>query len=278
MIQAVLVDGVQVNNANTFLASVTDGASAPIDVSTYPRGGRSGVSLGIPFYRGMVISMEWFLKGNTYSELLSARDRLARMFRLQMDKTQSQTKRLTFVMVDGSSRECDAIFAPFNGSLSPKDTASAYIQVTALSQKEILHSTLEETTNVYVNNLGGFSVPFAIPFTMANNPSQLTAVINNAGNAEYYPTIRVHAPLDTFTISNATTGKSFSFDDSLTSSDYVDLDFYNRTAIKNGTTNVLADVSGTWWWLDPGSNTITLSTVSGNGYAVVTHRSAYRGI
>jgi hypothetical protein len=278
MIVAVLVDGVQVNNAYTFLANVSDGSAAGIDINSYSRGGRSGVSLGSPFYRGFVIQMEWFINGGTAANLMAQRDRLATFFRVKPDKSATQTKTLSFVMIDGSVRTIEAIFAPFNGQISPQNVASCSIAVSAQTEKEYMVSSIESSEIVNVFDGGGFKVPFNVPFSLANYPSQSSTNITNTGNSEYHPWLEVHGDLDTFVLTNQTTGKQISYEGVLEIGDVLRMDLYERTAILNGNTNALADVNEIDWWLDPGVNQITLSTTSGGGYVEIFYKHAYRGL
>lgn len=277
MINAVLIDGVQVNNQYTFLSSVKDSVAAQIDLADYARGGRSGVALGKPFYRGFVISLEWTVIGNTYAKLLEQRDRLARFFRLKPDKTSSQFKTLSFVMVDGSIRQIEVVFSPYIGSISAENTTKTTIQVTAHTEREYFVSNDEFTSTVTVLNRGGFSVPFDVPFSLSNNPSGEETVINNLGNAEYYPTVTLTAPLTRPILINDTTGQQIEYTGDLETTDYLELDFYERTALLNGTTNALASINGDWWYLEPGNNNVRLSS-SGTGAAEIVWRYAYRGI
>lgn len=277
MINAVLVDGVQVNNEFTFLSNVRDSVAAQTDLQSYSRGGRSGNALGTPFYRGFIMSLEWTIIATNPNQLIQQRDRLTRFFRLRPDKTQTQTRMLGFVMADGSVREVPAIFTLYSGSISPNDTTKTVIPVIIHTELEYLVSQMEFVDTISVLNLGGFSVPTPVPLDMSNDPFGEPTVITNQGNAEYYPCVKFYAPLDTITLINETTDKQIEYSDELTSSDVLELDFYERTAILNGTTNVLGDITGEWWYLDPGTNVIRLVVSSGDGHAEIKYRHAYRG-
>lgn len=277
MIKNVLLDGVQINNESTFLSNVRDSISAQTDLQTYSRGGRSGVVLGTPFYRGFIISMEWTIIGRTYAELVEARDRLARLFRINPNKSVRQTKVLGFEMADDTVREVPVVFSPHVGSVSGTDTTKTVLQVTAHSELEYMTSNIEMVETFRPLNLGGFAVPFDVPFSLGNNPVGEPTVITNEGNSEFYPCIRLVAPLTTSTLINETVGKQIEFDGDLTNTDELILDFYERTAIKNGTVNVLGDITGDWWHLDPGTNIIRLVVGSGTGFAQIKYRHAYRG-
>ena len=285
MIKQVLMNGVSVTNDYTFLSRVRDGASAGSDVQQYSRGGRSGITLGNPFYRGFVFQLEFTVIGRTPTQLLEQRDRLARFFRLRPDKTIKQTREISFVMADDSVRTAQAIFSPYIGSINARDTTRTVIQITGQTELEYLVSQQEFNQVINIVNLGGFAIPFDIPFNMANKDDMYQdegggVTINNLGNAEYYPTITVQGPLNIFSLINDTTGKTISYNGELLAEDTLILDMYNRTAVKNGITNDLLNIGNNpdWWWLDAGNNAIRLVAGGGTGSATINYRYAYRGL
>lgn len=278
MIASVLVDGVAVNNSKRFLVSVKDGAGANIDINSYARGGRDGVALSKPFYRGMVISMEWFIVAESASDLATQRDAMAKLFRLKVDRTESQTKRLGFVLANGVTKEIPVVFTAFKSDLSPENVHTASILIQAQSELEYMYEATEQTLNLQIFAGSGMPIPMPIPMNFAAPLGVDDSVVTNDGSAEYYPTVIMHGALGAFDLKNSTTGKTLSYSGELDADDYLTLDFYNRTAVLNGVSNVLANVSGDWWWLGLGDNTLKLTTSSGNGYAEVKYRDAYKGI
>jgi phage-related protein len=116
---------------------------------------------------------------------------------------------------------------------------------------------------------------------MANNPSGELSVVSNNGNAIAYPTFRVHGTFSTsFSLVNDTTNKVISFVGALGANDYIDLDFYNRTAIKNSNQSVLGSLIGDWWTLAIGTNQIRLtgSDQDDTGTADIEFSDTYRNI
>lgn len=285
MIEKVLMDGVAItNDTNIFLSSIRDIASARGEVNSYSRGGRSGISLGNPFYKGITIQLEFTVIGNSYTQLIEQRDRLAKFFRINPDKTVQQARTLAFELADGSTRQADAIFAPYVGSLSSSEVNKTIVQVTCQTEKEYLVSSVECETQVDIVDLGGFAVPIDVPLDMANKEDDYAdetggVVIRNQGNAEYYPTITFSGPINTFSLINDTTGKTLSYDDELQDEDSLVVDMYRHTAVKNEITNELSKIEGEgkWWWLEPGYNAVRLVAGGGTGNAKVTHRDSYRG-
>lgn len=279
------MDGVSVtNDSNIFLSSVRDAASALGEVNSYSRGGRSGVSLGNPFYKGITLQLEFTVIGNTYTELIQQRDRLAKFFRINPDKSAQQTRTLGFELADGSTRQAEAIFAPYVGSLTSSDINKTVVQVTCQTEKEYLVSAVEYTKKIEVSDLGGFSVPIDVPMDMSHTDDEYSdetggEVIQNKGNSEYYPTITFTGPMNIFSLINDTTNKTLTYNDELQEGDSLVVDMYNHTAVKNDITNELSKIEGDgkWWWLEPGYNAIRLVAGGGTGYATVAYKDSYRG-
>lgn len=143
----------------------------------------------------------------------------------------------------------------------------------------LLGATLE-LESVLVYSGGGAAIPAAIPFSIATGGSG-AEVIANDGNGEAFPVIRIYGALQNPSITNETTGESLSIVYTLLSStDYIEIDMYNRTVLLNGVTNIMQYVSGDWWALQPGDNTIKLTASSNtvDAHADIEYRDAYLGI
>lgn len=108
----------------------------------------------------------------------------------------------------------------------------------------------------------------------------ITTNIANNGWTDTYPTIVLNGPIDNPVLGNQTQGLSLNFNCSLSSSDYLTVDLYNKLITLNGVSarNLLA--SGNWFSAQPGTNLFYLtgnagSTLVGVTEAVVTWQSAY---
>lgn len=279
MIQNVYIDGVQVNNDVTSLRAVSDVGAADIALDEYGRGGRSGRVLSTPFYRGFAISMEWFITARSYPDLITQRDRLARIFRLKPDKDTEQKRTLGFELANGVIKEIDVVFAPYRGNISPQDSTTSLLQVNAKSEVEFFTGRTVKTSTVGVYDGGGFGIPMGVPLDMSVSPEQQASVLTNDGNAEYYPLITISGELNAFDLTNETTNQTISYGVALESGDVLVLDMYNRTAVLNGSDNSLANITGDWWYLDSGDNSIKLTTTgTPTGSALITYKDAYRGL
>lgn len=278
MVTNLYYNGIKITNANTILTSVKGSPSASIDRTEYQRGGRPGVVGGLPFYRNFALGLTFVIVGSSASDLATRRDAFMAQFDLEADKSLPQTKTVTFELANGVMKQIPVVVTGIQSDIEPENINHIKVFVTLRSEREFFTSTADDTQTIPLYQGGGMAVPMAIPMSMATAIDGEAIVINNAGNAEYYPTVRVSGTIGTFVIKNNTTGKQLDYAATLGASDYVDFDFYNRTAIKNGASNVLANVSGDWWWLKPGNNEIVLVSATGDGSAVVTYRDAYRGL
>lgn len=127
---------------------------------------------------------------------------------------------------------------------------------------------------------GGGAIPAAIPFSLAVGGSGAVTVAND-GNGEAFPTVTLYGSLENPSLLNETTGESLSIAYTLaTSTDFIVLDFYNRTALLNGITNINQYVTGDWWRLKPGNNDIKLASASysAGAYALLEWFDTYLGL
>jgi Siphovirus-type tail component, C-terminal domain len=86
--------------------------------------------------------------------------------------------------------------------------------------------------------------------------------VKNGGDVAAFPTIKVYGPGSTFELENATTEESILLEGiELKAGEYFEIDFNNRTILKNGETyaySALVFASSTWWALEPGANSLVL--------------------
>lgn len=126
---------------------------------------------------------------------------------------------------------------------------------------------------------GGGAIPSAIPFSLANGTQGIFNT-TNIGNCKSYPKITLYGGMTNPVITNSTTGKSLTLTRVLGVGDYVEIDVLNHTAVLNGTENVFADISGDWWLIEKGDNTLILNSTTPDetAKAVVIFNSTYLGL
>jgi hypothetical protein len=280
MIKEVYVDGAPITNDKRFLQAIKGSTQASIDVSSYARGGRSGVALSTPFYRNFGFSMDWAVVGDTIPDLVTQRDSFLALFALKSDKSLVQTKQFRFILSDDSERYINAVVSAVNSDIDQDTLTKSNIQIQCISEREYFNGP-DKTETIYIFNGGGMAIPMAIPMDMSvQTGTQIKSLVND-GNVDSYPIVRVYGPMNGFDLVNQTTGETLSCTTNLVlSTNYIDFDFYNRTALLGGTTNVLHQITGTWWWLVPGTNLLKMVTASTSqlAHSDFTYHDAYSGI
>lgn len=81
-----------------------------------------------------------------------------------------------------------------------------------------------------------------------------------------YPIWEVVGPATNPQLSNLTTGTTLSYTGTVTASQTLKIDMFNKTATLNGT-SVISNVSGDWVYFKPGNNRITYATNNSNAKA-----------
>jgi hypothetical protein len=280
MITHTYINGIQIDSEKCFLQKLGNIAMAGVEFANYQRGGVSGQILSRPLYRGFNINLQYFVKSSNSSDLVVQRDRLVSYFQ-NSDDPDTYLKTLGFELSDGTIKEVEVLFSQVGNEIDPSNIDHAVFTVTAVSEREYLTIRTSYSTTITKTPGGGMPIPMAIPMDMSVSIGTEVTTLTNLGNASAYPIIRVYGDFSaSFNLINDTTSKTFTFGVALGVGDYIDFDFYNRTAVKNATNSVLGSVTGDWWSIAPGTNQIRLTSPDSgdNGYAVVTHKNTYRNI
>lgn len=278
MVKNIYIDGTKITSSQFIPISIKDSSTAQIGLSSYERGGRSGVALSSPLYRNFVISIDFMIIGASNADLITQRDTFIGYWKLKIDKNQDQKYVVGFEMSNGITKEIPAVVTRVSSDISPKNLSHSIVSVILRTELEYFTSSVTNTKNIYIYNGGGMPVPMPVPMDMSNPFNSNDLTVTNNGNAEYYPSIKVNGSFSGFILKNKTLNKSLNYSGTLSSSDYLSIDMYNRVALLNGTTNALANISGDWWWLQPGNNEILLITTNGDGNIDITYKDAYRGL
>jgi hypothetical protein len=141
------------------------------------------------------------------------------------------------------------------------------------------NNNLQTATMAYLPPTGRtYNRVYNLIYTPATN--NISTSVNNIGWATTYPTINIYGPIIDPVIGNATTGNSLTFNCTLTGSDVLTVDLYNKLITLNGTSarNLLA--SGTWFGAPPGQSIFTLTGQAGSQtvnqtQAIINWYSAY---
>lgn len=106
---------------------------------------------------------------------------------------------------------------------------------------------------------GGLTVPHTVPFSVDSVSISGTVEVFNAGNAATAPRLIVYGPVDTPRITNVTTGQALVANLVLAAGEYLDIDLEAHSAMIGGTASRRGFISGQWWELAPGNNTIAFN-------------------
>jgi phage-related protein len=107
---------------------------------------------------------------------------------------------------------------------------------------------------------------------------EITTTITNNGWANSYPTITLNGPITNPVLGNTTQNAELEFNVTLSSSDDLVIDLYNKLITLNGQPARNLLIQGNWFWAQPGNNDFYLTgvgTLAGTTEAIVTWNSAY---
>lgn len=188
-----------------------------------------------------------------------------------------QLKTLTFESCDGLQLQVDVEITRL---LMPYSLGRTTYLIEAVAPDARLLSEAITTTVITQTAIGGgSSIPWTIPVAIVQTGS--TQTITTVGTELTDPTITIHGPGTSFSVTNVTTGETFTVSSVLDSDDTVVIDGAAGTVIKNGTANLFADFSGSFLTLLPGGNELRFSVGSGSDGSTnlsVSHHEAFLGI
>lgn len=137
----------------------------------------------------------------------------------------------------------------------------------------------EQSATVNRVTQGGYDTPYILPVEWDSGSAP--TIVLNSGNAVIYPVITLSDEAANPTITNQTTGESFSLDINMIGGDEVVIDMFNRTVTLNGASIMGNRTSDSiWWGLQVGNNSIVLDSDSASDdvTAEITWRNGITGI
>jgi Phage tail protein len=125
---------------------------------------------------------------------------------------------------------------------------------------------------------GGLTWPTAWPISWGSAGAGGLLTCTNAGTFESRPVLTITGPIDNPTISNLTTGQSFTLAITLIGGDSLVIDMRAKTVVLNGTASRRGNATvANWWTIIPGNNSIQFSanTVQVGSQLTVAFASAW---
>lgn len=249
-------------------------------INTLSRPGQHGAIVSSELYDARLITLNGRITGTSYADFENNRKAFIAATAISLDSNRYPVPtRISFTMLDGSSYYVDVIFdKPLMDLTYPM---LADFQVTATAPNPFIFAATSVTSGaVSPPSGGGYVVPMIVPYTSAAATGGST-ILNNAGSETAWPIITLTGPLATPVLSNNTTGSLLQLNYTLATGDQVIIDMFNHTITLNGASLISTKTATSdWWGLQPGNNTVTLTTTntSDTGSMTVAYNTPYVGV
>lgn len=258
--------------------------------TSYARPGRDGVTVSSKFLDGRLIELVGLIHAEAGEDASQYEARRSAFITATTNKRDENGNplplRISFTTMGGASYYVDAYF---NDPIMPlTNPLSTNFMVTAIGN--LIYGTGTVTSgNISRAVGGGFEIPFILP-VIAEASTGGTMILANNGTTVSMPTIDENGnggiiltgSLTNPVLSNLTTGKSMTLNVTIDSGDYVQIDMENQLILLNGSSSLISTktITSDWWGLEPGPNSISISTSSGSdgGYATISFNPAFVGI
>lgn len=278
MITSIVINSLTIGAyASGYLFDALNGFSgADVKVSVKEKGAYHGANLGNYSYGKRGFSIEGRILGDDTTDYASKRRALEQAVDLY-DGLQT----ITINTKDGLTLQVDAIISSnFEAAYEAGQAVLSNFRIEFVAPYPFIEGATENTETVPVHTGGGAEIPAELPMEIGSGGTGDTTVTND-GNGKAYPIIKIYGAIENPSIKNATRNETLSLTYTLASStDYIEIDTYRRTVKLNGITNIRQYVSGDFFVLDAGDNTIRLSagSSSAEAQAEIIYRDSYIGI
>jgi len=107
-----------------------------------------------------------------------------------------------------------------------------------------------------------------------------TEIVTNSGNEKTDPILQITGPANSITITNLTTGGTFTLSENLTAGQVLVINTKEQTVVLNPSTNKFSILTGDFFALGPGANSVEFAATGSdaNTKLEVIYRSAYLGL
>ncbi len=279
MIKNIIINGTSINIPGIRTISALSGGSSPgIEVDSYALGGGEGVALTKTAYLNLVVSFSVTLTATDQAQLVQQKQQLLTL--LSVDPTSSNLHQFTFVLINDQHLTAQGVVTDIDQKFAAGELYHLTLNIRLQTARAYLAGS-SQTVSLGVADLGGMQIPMSIPMAMNISASdQLYSQLNNLGNAYSHLTATITGPCQGFILLNQTRQLRLQADLELVENDVLVLDFYQHTAILNQNQNVLHTISGNWWSIAPGLNSVLFAANQATPLtqAQLEFSSAYLGI
>jgi phage-related protein len=242
------------------------------------RGYADGMFSGRDFLAGRMVSIIF----NTFGSAgASAQDNYNVIQRALLPQTQGTTP-LYFALSDKDVEQ--VIYARVRALQTNIDPNYTYGYITSQVQffcpDPSYYSSNTQTANLAYSPPTGRIYNRVYNLVYGGGSATITTNVQNTGWGQTYPLITLYGPIDNPVLGNSTQDAQLNFNVSMSSSDVLVVDLYNKLITFNGTPARNLLISGTWFSAQPGTNLFFLtgdagSTLINVTQAVVTWQSAF---
>jgi hypothetical protein len=242
------------------------------------RGYADGMFSGRDFYSGRPITMTIQTVGNATGSAQANLNTLQQALLAQ----QSGTTPLYFILSNAAGEQ--VINARVRGFMTTVDPNYTYgyilSQATFFCPDPAYYDSNVQTATLAYSPPTGRIYNRIYNLVYGGGSATITTTISNNGWYFSFPTIDIYGPIDNPIIGNTTQNASLAFNASLTDTDVLSIDLYNKLITLNGQPARNLLTSGTWFSASPGNNDFYLTGDAGSTLvnvteAVVTWQSAY---
>jgi hypothetical protein len=273
------------NNIGFWLKPNIQGLEAPsIRLSSFERPNFDGAFVPNQLYGGRAITLEGKVSGGgsgtTYRTRRRQLEAVTRIYRPGGVLTPLTFK---FKTMDDLELQVDVYVRKFEMPDKFLTGGNYKLDLFAPDIRLLSQELHQETLSIFSG--GGMPIPMPIPMDMSAGGT-IETTINNAGDTGALPFFVIQGPIEDPTISNQTTGESFSLDYLLATADeFITVDVETRTVLyyadaNTAGVNIRDKFSGDWFEIASGNNSIKLvvADTADTGYALIRWRDAWLGI
>lgn len=239
-------------------------------------GNRHGAKFGSAFYGPRTMTIEGEIWGSSPSDYESKRRDLEKAFTI-LNGLQS----VKFETRGGLKVKADCILnTPINIPYNKGKVTRGPFRIELVAPYPFFLSEATMVNTIYVFAGGGAEIPLEIPMDFVESASS-SLNINNAGNVEAYPMIKIYGVIENPTIRNNTSGKQLSLTYDLDAeTKNITIDTITETVARENGLNLFAYASGDFFTLKTGINNMVLSasTFGAGARADIIYNYHYLGL
>lgn len=276
MFSQVIIDTISFNDNTNYLINGFSGLEMPSTRAvTYNLAGEHFGQFVSALYGRRRWTLDGDVVGADQSDFINKRDEL----QSALDAIDGEIT-VKFTLSNSKAVQIDAIFLSLSFAPRPGTINSSPFQIEFESAFPFLvGQSAKQETLVLATGGGGKVPPDTMPMGLSYGTGGSVFPINN-GNAIFYPTARINGPVSNPALRNETTNKEIQFNITLSSGEYLDVDFKRKTVFNHQGVNQYSVKAGDWWYLAPGQNQIKFLAGAYDADASVTfnYRDSYLGL